>query len=429
MATESGTRHLYGKAIGVGLAGLAGLATEGIIIAPAVAGPVYGGWDLKKNTKAFYEPPPDSSYKLGASVGRGSIDADGDGLLDIVSTSVGGSDSTLGFIKIDFSNSVMSVIKFQRPYSFADSIDTRVAIGDLDRDGVPDIVAGAASGASSSVNVTSFDKLGSLSGSLESTAPFDHAMTNGVYLSISNAAGTKGVVVASSSRSATDADGTPTGPSSIRTGELDLTGVPLPHDGQLTRFEKWHPNFYAYGDQYSGGIRVATGDVDGDGLDDVVTLNESGSTRVARIHKHSPDLTLGLPEYELYSQFEVSSGSPDDPSCSIAVGDIDDDGLAEVVLGSAQGSPPQVRIFTYDPNTPPGPEGTLIGSWSLLSTLDVFDPSYLGGVDVGLTDLSGDGTLDLVFAQSMVPEPTTALAIFGAGLLMGRRRRRVMAGS
>ena len=422
MSAESGTRHLYGKALGVGLAGLAGLAADGVIIAPAAAGPVHGGWDLKKNTKLFYEPPPSSNYKHGASVGRGSLDSDGDGAMEILSTSVGGSEGTLSYLKFDGVD--LALEKHKVPWSFTDSIDTRVCVGDLDRDGIPDLVTAATS--SSSVNVTSLSAIPALQGPLESSSAFDHAMTNGVSVCISNAAGTRGVVVAGSSSSAPDSSGLPPAPSSIRSADLDFSGVPLPHDGQLTRFEKWRPQYYAYGDTYSGGIRVATGDVTGDGVDDVVTLNETGSSRVARVHKHSPDLWSTGAEFSLFTEVELSSGSPDAPSCSIALGDVDGDGLDELAVGSAMGSPPQVRLYTYDPNgIPPGPEGGLVGTWSLMSTLDVFDPSYLGGVDVELTDFTGDGFADLVFVQSLVPEPSTALAVVGAALLVGRRRRNV----
>ncbi|HQY87068.1 MAG TPA: PEP-CTERM sorting domain-containing protein [Tepidisphaeraceae bacterium] len=423
MSSESETRHLYGRAIGMGLAGLAGLATQGVLPATVDASPGVGGWDLKTNKKARYDAPDmGSAYKFGVSVGIGDLDADNDGTPDMFLSSVGGDDGAMSFMKFDGLS--LAVHKHFRPRVMESSVDTRVAAADLDRDGRMDLITCAGEGASSSVSVISVDSLSSVQGPLAGMPAFSHKLTNGVYVATGDVDGDDfSECFVSSSASFDDQSGLPLSPSSVR--QVTVENAPPGHDGQLTAHEKFRNELFAYGTSYTGGIRVAVGDVDGDGHAEVATLNESGASRTVIFHKHEMGPN-GVDTLSPTSELELSSTLPDGASCSIAVGDIDGDGFDDLAVGAAMGEAPLVRLYSWEPpQLPLGPEGTPQGTWILTDSFEVYDSSYLGGVNVGLTDFTGDGLADLVFSQAfLVPEPTTAALVCGAALFAGRRRRR-----
>lgn len=67
---------------------------------------------------------------------------------------------------------------------------------------------------------------------------------------------------------------------------------------------------------------------------------------------------------------------------SIAVGDLGDDGVSEVVIGSGQGKPPEVKIFRLD--------GSLVFSFY------AYAPSYGQGINVAVCDVDGNGANEIV---------------------------------
>lgn len=67
---------------------------------------------------------------------------------------------------------------------------------------------------------------------------------------------------------------------------------------------------------------------------------------------------------------------------SIAVGDLGDDGVAEVIIGAGQGTPPEVKIFRLD--------------GSHVFTFYAYAPSYGQGINVAVCDTNGDGENEIV---------------------------------
>ncbi len=72
----------------------------------------------------------------------------------------------------------------------------------------------------------------------------------------------------------------------------------------------------------------------------------------------------------------------------VAVGDLTGDGLGEIVLGSGSGRAPQIKVFTG---------GGRDTGWSVTP----FDANYLGGVDVAVGDVDGDGKGEIIAAQHL----------------------------
>ena len=121
---------------------------------------------------------------------------------------------------------------------------------------------------------------------------------------------------------------------------------------------------------YTGGVNVASADVDGDGIDDLVVATRTGGSHVK--------VFSGLDGSLLQSYIAFDSGYTG--GISIAAGDLNGDGRAEIVVGALQGVS-HVKSFS-------GLDGTELASFFAYE-------GSLGGVSVAVLDADGDGIADI----------------------------------
>ncbi len=134
--------------------------------------------------------------------------------------------------------------------------------------------------------------------------------------------------------------------------------------------------FNAYNTAFTGGVRVAAGDVTGNSLADIVTAaGPSGGPHI-KVYR-GDDFTL----YREFMAYDVAFTG----GVYVAVGDINNDGFADIVTGAGQGGGPHVRAFSGFDN-------------SILFDGFAFDASFTGGVRVGVGDINGDGRMDIITA-------------------------------
>lgn len=132
--------------------------------------------------------------------------------------------------------------------------------------------------------------------------------------------------------------------------------------------------FFAYAVTFRGGVRVAAGDVDGDGRADIITAaGPSGGPHVKVFR--GTDLTL-LREFNAYATTFTGG-------VYVAAGDTDGDGFIDIVTGPGPGGGPNVRIFSSRDLVP-------------LREFSAFDPDHDRGVRIGVLDFNNDGIADIL---------------------------------
>lgn len=136
-------------------------------------------------------------------------------------------------------------------------------------------------------------------------------------------------------------------------------------DGKL--FSK----FLAYASTFKGGVRVTAADVDGDGKAEIVTAPGPGGGPHIRVF----DLKGNL-KWQFFAFASTFRGG-----VSVATGDIDGDGRADIITGAGPGGGPQVRIF--------GPEGKVKYQFF------AYDATVRMGINLAAGDVNGDGQAEI----------------------------------
>jgi peptidoglycan hydrolase-like amidase len=219
--------------------------------------------------------------------------------------------------------------------------------------------------------------------------------------------------------------------------------------------------FYAYEPAFQGGFNTATCDVDGDGLDEIVTIPGPGGGPLVLVYEWDSTLRSGFAAYER----EWAGGN------FVGCGDVDSDGIDEIVTGPDWGGGPLLRVFeadgthvnsfaaaardyilgirpaTVDPDGPGGRPAQIVvgggaGGDPWVRLFDVwgnqqrewlaYEREFRGGVFVDGFDVAGDGAQEvitgpgwgggpLVIVRDTAGNYLTHAAPLGGGQSMGAR--------
>jgi len=225
----------------------------------------------------------------------------------------------------------------------------RVATGDLNGDGFPDVIV--AEGESDTPEVRAFDG-SNLGVEIHRFLAFDPGTGGGIGLAAGNYNGDQmdDIVVGS-------------GPG-LEAHVRVVDGVTLA-DLQ---------SFFAF-PGFSGGINVASGDVNGDGFHDTIVAPRSGLAPEVRVFDgRNPENQIAA--FLAFSPTFLGG-------VEVASGDINGDGLADIIVGSGTGMAPTVKTFDA-------------ATLQEVRTFFAYQLDQTGGVRVSAVDLNGDGIMEIV---------------------------------
>ncbi len=134
--------------------------------------------------------------------------------------------------------------------------------------------------------------------------------------------------------------------------------------------------FYAYDKNYRCGADVAVADVDGNGTNEIITIPGPGGGPQVRIFDANGNAILAPKGFFAYGT-DVRTGA------RIAAGDVNADGKAEIVTVLEKGARGQVRIFDYTGKVKGTPGFSPYGSQNT-------------GGDVAVADLDGNGKDEII---------------------------------
>ncbi len=138
-----------------------------------------------------------------------------------------------------------------------------------------------------------------------------------------------------------------------------------PHVKTYSESNGFLGEFFAYDPRFRGGIDVATGDLNGDGTDEIITGPGPGGGPWVRIFDTQAKL---LSEFAAYTPDFLGG-------IRVSSGDLNGDGTDEIITGPGPGGGPWVRVFDAQAK--------------LLSEFAAYDPGFIGGIDVASADTAG----------------------------------------
>lgn len=143
----------------------------------------------------------------------------------------------------------------------------------------------------------------------------------------------------------------------------------------------------AYEANYQEGVRVALGDLNGDGVPELITA--PGRNRAAQIRVF--DVTSGaeLTQYR-FNAFDAGFIG----GVYVAVGDVDGDGHQDIIASSGRG-PSDVRV--YRNNIATNPSAPFAGA--AIRQFSPYGTQFIGGATVAAADMTGDGKVELIIGS------------------------------
>jgi len=137
----------------------------------------------------------------------------------------------------------------------------------------------------------------------------------------------------------------------------------------------------AYNVKFTGGVNLAIGDVNGDGIKEIITAPKAGGGPHVRIFNKDG---VVLSEFMAYNA-KFTGG------VNLAIGDMDGDGKDEIITAPLSNGGPHVRIFDWQGN--------------LRQQFFAYEDKFIGGVNLAVGDLDQDGSSEIVTSPASKYRP------------------------
>lgn len=136
-------------------------------------------------------------------------------------------------------------------------------------------------------------------------------------------------------------------------------------------------SFYAYDNKFRGGLHIATGDIDGDGEDEIITGLAAGKIPEVRIFK-----AIGVLQGQFLAYPKTFRGGVKVTVASVRSGS--GSHRADIITAPEKGGGPHVKFFDSKGN--------------LLSHFFAFNSNFRGGVNLAKADVDNDGLDEIIAA-------------------------------
>lgn len=297
-------------------------------------------------------------HAFGVTVAKGDIDMDG--VPDMICGSGPGGGPRVRV----FSGNDLSVLADFFAFEPTSTTGVNVAVGDVNGDGTNDIIAGAGPGGQPVVRVFNGNGFEQFSG-FSTHAP---SVVGGIFVAAGDI----------------DGDGRDEVIAAPGVGSAPQVNVFDGVSGTLIQ------GFNAYSGGFTGGVRVAGADLDGDGREDIVVAPHSGQ---------APVCVFMAPNLSFRNAFNPY-GTPFANGIRISGLDINGDGIDDIITGPGPGGGPHVRMFDgsdFAPLTPP--------------EIQPFGVDHTSGINVGGGQLMIDSFFDIFFNVTVPSPPTIPVEI------------------
>jgi hypothetical protein len=131
---------------------------------------------------------------------------------------------------------------------------------------------------------------------------------------------------------------------------------------------------FTFPKNYAHGVNIASGDVDDDGLDEIIIGRARGDEPKVSVYSHTGRLQSEFFAYNVNFKGGVS----------VASCDLDNNGRDEIIAGAGQGGGPHVRVFDD------------LGNAIVNKGFFAFDEKFSGGVNVACGDINNNRLNEIV---------------------------------
>lgn len=158
-----------------------------------------------------------------------------------------------------------------------------------------------------------------------------------------------------------------------------------------------------YESTFTGGVRVSTGDITQDGVDDIITVPGSGGSALVRVF----DGKTGAQISQFFAFDQDFRGG-----AYVTIGDFDGDLIKDAAIGAGESGGPRVQVFSFNQF------GTPLFNFAnplVISNFFAYESTFRNGVRVAAGDLDGDEVDELVTGAG--PGGGPAVKVYGASEL------------
>lgn len=143
-------------------------------------------------------------------------------------------------------------------------------------------------------------------------------------------------------------------------------------------------SFFAYAPSFSGGVRTAIGDINGDGQPDLVTAAGPGGGPHVVVWSINPGLSYATVQSGFFAFEPFFTGG-----ITLSTGNLDGDIYDDIIVGAGAGGGPRVAAFAGNATYASNPN-------TRIADFFAYSPAFNKGINVAAGDRNGDGLDEII---------------------------------